>query len=286
MASPLNLYMTYSFLRILTQPWEDTEAFKLGIIDAEGNILKTSRELHTTTERNAYTIWHRLIWKLKRILDKIPFGKTLIGSYIAALYLIKENVKNKGNFDELLNEFCKLKGIDSSLLIESANSEETIEPGNYIVISEFLDGIFKNEIITIDETLKPVDSMLGENIYMYDGSPFTKSDIFPISEDAVVTAGVAGVAAGEEPPGPSKKLIRRTKFAGMEVFECDDDVYHRCRLGKKKYHRYDKYVGDDEAGQEIRNYGLKNPKAPIIVKHNKTGHMMYLRHPTPKYVEW
>ena len=46
------------------------------------------------------------------------------------------------------------------------------------------------------------------------------------------------------------------------------------------------YVGDDEAGQEIRNYGLKNPKAPIIVKHNKTGHMMYLRHPTPKYVEW
>lgn len=71
--------------------------------------------------------------------------------------------------------------------------------------------------------------------------------------------------------------VRRSTFAGMDVFECDGDVFERCRMGKTKYHRWDKYVGDDETGQMIREFGLKNPGKPIIVQHKGTGAMIYVR---------
>ena len=105
-----------------------------------------------------------------------------------------------------------------------------------------------------------------------------------LEEDApVVAAGhgaVAGIGIGPqgEPGSPPLNLIRRTKFAGHEVFEVDNDVYHKARLGKAKFHRYSKYVGEDEVGQEIRNYGRQNPGKPIILKHNVTGALQFLKY--------
>jgi len=62
----LNLYFIYKFLRILTTPWENTDAFKLGIIDEKGGILKKKRTLLKIEEKEAYTMMHRLvtIWKV------------------------------------------------------------------------------------------------------------------------------------------------------------------------------------------------------------------------------
>ena len=36
----IDLFVAYRFLRILTTPWEQQEAFKLGIIDKDGKLLK------------------------------------------------------------------------------------------------------------------------------------------------------------------------------------------------------------------------------------------------------
>ena len=36
----VNLYFIYKFLRLLTTPWENTDAYKLGIIDEKGTILR------------------------------------------------------------------------------------------------------------------------------------------------------------------------------------------------------------------------------------------------------
>ena len=284
MSNPLQLYMTYSFLRLLTQPWEDTDAYKLGIIDQDGIPLKKTSDLRTSEERDAYTVWHRLVWKLKRLLERVPFGKTLIGSYVAALWLIKENVSNRANFDDLLKEFCKLHGVTQKLA-ESNEQNVALDPGSYVVTSDFVDGLDYQEVIEITETLSPVGNLLGVDVYRFEGSTFTRYDIFPItptlSEEVTGISSSAGIRPGDEAPGPAK-LVRRSKFAGMDVFDCDDDVFHRCKDGKAKYHRYDKYVGEDETGQEIRNYGLKNPKTPIILRHAKTGAMIYLRHPEQK----
>ena len=65
----MNLYFIYKFLRILTTPWEKTEAFELGIIDDNGNILKKKKSLKSIKEKEAYTMMHRLVWKLKRLME-------------------------------------------------------------------------------------------------------------------------------------------------------------------------------------------------------------------------
>ena len=97
----LNLYFIYKFLRILTTPWENTDAFKLGIINGKGKILKKKSKLKTIEEKESYTMMHRLVWKLKRLMEKIPFGKSRLASYAAALWLIKEETTFNGTDEEL-----------------------------------------------------------------------------------------------------------------------------------------------------------------------------------------
>lgn len=105
-----------------------------------------------------------------------------------------------------------------------------------------------------------------------------------VNEDAPVNAAgsgaVAGIGVGQngEPGSPPGAIIRRSKFAGHEVFEVNGDVFHKSRMGKVKQHRYEKYVGGDPVGEEIRQYGRKNPGKPIVLKHEKTGALQFLKY--------
>jgi len=101
----MNLYFIYKFLRILTTPWENTDAFKLNIIDANGKILIKKSKLKTIEEKESYTMMHRLVWKLKRLMEKVPFGKSRLASYAAALWLIKEEKNFTGTNEELQESF-------------------------------------------------------------------------------------------------------------------------------------------------------------------------------------
>ena len=85
-----NIYFVYQFLKKLVTPFEKTKAFELGIIDEKGKILKRRRDLKTDDEKDAYTLSDTLIWNLKKLLGKIPGGKSRIASYGAALIIIKE----------------------------------------------------------------------------------------------------------------------------------------------------------------------------------------------------
>ena len=67
-------------------------------------------------------------------------------------------------------------------------------------------------------------------------------------------------------------------FAGVDVFNVNDDDFNSCKFGKKKHQRWSNYVDvDSESGKRIYGYAKKNPKKSIIVQHNKTGHMIYLK---------
>src|SRR5210317_1223900 len=83
-------YYTYRLVRTLATDWKDQEAYELGIIDENGKVLRKSNTLKTTEEKSAYTLFHRLSFNLKRILEALPFGKTKLASFAAALFLIKE----------------------------------------------------------------------------------------------------------------------------------------------------------------------------------------------------
>ena len=85
-----NIYFVYQFIKKLVTPFEKTDAFKLGIIDKNGKILKKRRDLEGSKEKEAYTLSDTLVWNIKKLIGKIPGGKSKIASYAAALFLIKE----------------------------------------------------------------------------------------------------------------------------------------------------------------------------------------------------
>ena len=87
-----DLILVYQFLKRLTTPFNETPAFDLGIIDERGNRIK-SKDLKTTEEKNAYGYFDRLVFNVKKLLERLPGGKNRLASYAAALFLIKESHK-------------------------------------------------------------------------------------------------------------------------------------------------------------------------------------------------
>jgi hypothetical protein len=67
-------------------------------------------------------------------------------------------------------------------------------------------------------------------------------------------------------------------FNGHKVFEVSSDYFHNCKMGKRKYARFEDYIGNDETGQAIREYANNNYGKPIIVQDATTGAMCYLRY--------
>ena len=100
----VNAFVIFQFLKTLVKPFKDTDAYKLGIIDDKGNYLKKQKDLKTSEEKRASNIFTRLVWNIKKILEKIPFGKTKIASLATALYLIREEAEKLGADGDLIEE--------------------------------------------------------------------------------------------------------------------------------------------------------------------------------------
>lgn len=100
----VDLFLVYSFIKRLATSFEDWPAFKLGIIDKDGNILKKRRDLRTIEEKQAFGTYDLMILKLKKLLAKVPGGQSKIASYAAALWLIKEHNEIESYVDTLTEE--------------------------------------------------------------------------------------------------------------------------------------------------------------------------------------
>ena len=92
-----NLIFTYSFLKRLVTPFNETDAYKLGIIDERGKKIKSPK---TTEELNSYSTFERLVFNIKKIIERLPGGKSKLASYAAALFLIKEHDNTKEHYSE------------------------------------------------------------------------------------------------------------------------------------------------------------------------------------------
>ena len=98
MSNLIDTVIIFRILKKLTTPWEKTAAFKTGLIDNKGKILVKKAD-RTPEQNKAYTLLDRLVFNLKRMLSKVPGGGGTLGSYIAALALIKEYVEKESNTD-------------------------------------------------------------------------------------------------------------------------------------------------------------------------------------------
>ena len=101
MSRIVDTYTVYKVIKKLTTDWDETDAYKMGIIDKQGKVLKKYKELKSFKEKEAYTILDRFVFNLKRLLQKLPGGKSKFASYAAAaVLLLKEDIEE--NEKELL----------------------------------------------------------------------------------------------------------------------------------------------------------------------------------------
>ena len=160
------------FLRLLTMPVEKTGAFKKGVIDKNYAVLVPAKE-RTKEQKNNYTIFHRIVFNIKRLLRKIPGGKTTIGSYAAAMLLIKEHT---GMSDKKIKEVIEqVQGYEFDPVdVYESNwfmRDDELMPGVYMLLNDHLDNKNKELIakartkIKVEDFLIPHEVINGINIY-------------------------------------------------------------------------------------------------------------------------
>ena len=175
MGRAVDLFVVYRFLKLLVTPWKKQEAYKLGIIDKDGKTLKKSRDLGTEVERSAFTLLHRLVFNLKRIMMKIPGVRTQLGTYATALFLLREhyNIENlpEGEITKFLIE-NKLVSFDNNI------SEEVMGFGNMLPMGDY---ILKDQVTADDDE---IDAQPGDIVSALEDIPPSDTilgvDVFPV----------------------------------------------------------------------------------------------------------
>ena len=173
MSRAVDLFVTYRFLKLLVTPWKKQEAYKQGIIDANGKTLIKSRDFTKDDQRQAFTLLHRLVFNCKRILSKIPFIKSQLGTYAAALFLLKEHYKIENLPEAEVTKYL----LENKLIDLNDNiSEEVIGFGNMLPAGEYklkdqvtadddeIDAQ-KGDVVTALEDTPPSDRVLGVDIF-------------------------------------------------------------------------------------------------------------------------
>ena len=180
MASPaIDAFITFRFLKLLVTPFNKTEAFRLGIIDQRGKVLRKYKTLERIEERQAYTILHRLVFNIKKLIEKVPGGKSRLASYAAALFLIKEHVNEYHDSDGKLIEKEFYKYLKDNDLLEEEDGEireeitfaDKLLKGTYKLINDVGvdedDKVIgkKGDTVTVYSDTVPTDSVMGQDVY-------------------------------------------------------------------------------------------------------------------------
>ena len=183
MGRAIDLFVTYRFLKLLTTPFEKQDAYKLGIIDEKGNRIKKPKstkpavELATTELKNAYTILHKLVFNIKKIFAKVPGLRTKVGTYAAALFLLKDTFKESVNdpdmFEKEFVKFLKENDIelDDSISEEVIGFGEVLPKGEYVLANDILNkeeeelSAKTGDKVIAYEDEAPVDTILGVEIF-------------------------------------------------------------------------------------------------------------------------
>lgn len=257
----VDLFVAYKFIKILTTDFEKTDAFKLGIIDKNGKILKKRKDLRGE-ERAAYTIFHTLIWNLKKVLARVPGLKSKLGSYATALFLLKEayNKEYKQGGEVLVErilEHLRVKDDELDVLFESKFQDKHLSAGVYVanqeIVTPSFDVIEEGDVIVVGNDKLPLDEM--KDVHIYSAVHMNSGEEIVINKSSVEKINEDITTAPEE-------------VAGMAVFDVDH-VPHEMVHGRKNYERWgkDRFNSlDDIMKSTIRKYSYKNKGKDIALR--------------------
>lgn len=119
MARIVDNVLALKIVKMLVTNFSDTAAFKLGIIDAKGNTLRPSSTLKTSEEKDAFSYLHRLVFNMKKLINRLPGGENSIKSLVGALWLVKEYYENGSKTTSLMEERYKevMRMLDNNVIL-------------------------------------------------------------------------------------------------------------------------------------------------------------------------
>ena len=178
-STAIDAFITFRFLKLLVTPFNKTEAFKMGIIDERGKVLKRYKTLERIAERQAYTILHRLVFNIKKLIEKLPGGKSRLATYAAALFLIKEHINEYHDSDGVLLEKEFYKYLRDNDLIDRNDNEikeeigfgDRLLKGSYKLINDVGtdedDKVIgkKGDIVTVYSDSVAKDNVMGQDVF-------------------------------------------------------------------------------------------------------------------------
>ena len=183
MGRAIDLFVTYRFLKLLTTPFKKTPAYKLGIINDKGHrimkkgVKKPEVEIVTSQQQSSYTILHKLVFNIKKLFAKVPGLRSKVGTYAAALFLLKdtfkESVDDPDMFEKEFVKFLKENNIefDNEMSEEVIGFGEVLPKGNYVLVNDILNkeeediSASKGDLVMTFEDQSPVDTILGVDIF-------------------------------------------------------------------------------------------------------------------------
>ena len=188
MGRAIDLFVTYRFIKLLVTPFDKSPAYKLGIIDKDGNRTKEEVEgrlhpqptqLKTAEQKAAYTVLHKLVFNIKKIFAKVPGLRTKLGTYAAALYLLKdtfkEHVEDPDIFEKEFMKYLKEEGYE----IDNTISEDVIGFGELLPKGEYQ---LVNDILKTEE--EELSAKAGDKVVAFEDEAAIDTvlgvDIFPI----------------------------------------------------------------------------------------------------------
>ena len=185
MGRAIDLFVTYRFIKLLVTPFEKQEAYKLGVIDKDGNrilIPGTNKPtiLNTIAEKNSYTVLHKLVFNIKKLFAKVPGLRTKLGSYAAALFLLKDTFKEDVDPKMWEQEFMKYLKENNYELDDSISEEVELSDG------KLPKGIYKlvNDITFDKEDADTPDALEGDEVQVFEDTPASDTilgvEIFPV----------------------------------------------------------------------------------------------------------
>ena len=182
MGRAIDLFVTYRFIKLLVTPFKNTDAFKLGIIDENGKRelepgTNKPTTLRTTEEKSAYTVLHKLVFNIKKLFSKVPGLRTKVGTYAAALFLLKdtfkESVDDADMFEKEFMKYLKEEGVelDNSISEEVIGFGEVLPKGEYVLVNDILNkeeeelSAKKGDKVIAYDDEAPIDTVLGVEIF-------------------------------------------------------------------------------------------------------------------------
>jgi hypothetical protein len=133
--------------------------------------------LRTTEQKNAYTILHKLVFNIKKLFAKVPGLRTKLGTYAAALFLLKdtfkESVDDPDVFEKEFMKYLREQGyeIDNSISEEVIGFGEVLPKGEYVLVNDILNkeeeelSAKKGDKVEAFEDEAPIDTVLGIEIF-------------------------------------------------------------------------------------------------------------------------